>query len=610
MQIRPSIGILTVSLALATVTSAGPVWEEGNKDAGPQLLDARPVSLGYPQSTLGPGGSVTTLVGKTAFPPTPGTCSTGGGPPGLLPGDDPIDLFEVVFPSTTGWTISCDPGWDVELFLFEEYTLGGWSLGYNLIGAADDTPVPGCPWCLDEGASISASQVTVNLSRRHFVAVAGKGAVPGRYVNNIWQPCIINQPTNWTGVLAGGSGRYFEDWEGYVEARGPYEVQVDFAPMYADDCVTATSLLPGLNSFSTVDATNSTTPLPSGCSNLKKDVWFVFVPPCKSGHFLITTCGHAAFDTVLAAYNIHASDCSSIDANTASWCNDDACAGLQSELSFDVQWCDQLLVRVGGYNGASGSGDLELMFVPDFGSDCDCRVPITMGSTPFNNDGPNDTPLSDVDLTGYCNPGPFGTDIIYSAQWFEFTPTQSGTFAVSTCNQASFDTRLAVLTSCDASSVVACNDDGDGCSGYSSYLTFEAECGMTYFIIVGGYSASTPLGSGTLSISTTNGVPCCPSGQVRDCNGNCCPASWVGDGNCDDGSYTWNGVPIYLNCARFGNDGGDCPNPTGDLNADGVVNGADLALMLSSWGTAGADINGDGLTDGNDLTLLLSNWAG
>lgn len=51
-----------------------------------------------------------------------------------------------------------------------------------------------------------------------------------------------------------------------------------------------------------------------------------------------------------------------------------------------------------------------------------------------------------------------------------------------------------------------------------------------------------------------------PSGvAIADCNGNCCPASWVGDGYCDDGTYIYNGVPIFLNFDQYNNDGGDCP---------------------------------------------------
>lgn len=52
-----------------------------------------------------------------------------------------------------------------------------------------------------------------------------------------------------------------------------------------------------------------------------------------------------------------------------------------------------------------------------------------------------------------------------------------------------------------------------------------------------------------------------------------------------------------------------CP---ADLNADGVVNGADLAIMLGAWGPAKgspADLNGDGAVNGADLAILLGDWG-
>ncbi len=57
--------------------------------------------------------------------------------------------------------------------------------------------------------------------------------------------------------------------------------------------------------------------------------------------------------------------------------------------------------------------------------------------------------------------------------------------------------------------------------------------------------------------------------------------------------------------------GFDCePVRPADLNSDGIVNGSDLAVMLSQWGTAGsADITGDGLVGGADLAALLSDWG-
>ena len=57
----------------------------------------------------------------------------------------------------------------------------------------------------------------------------------------------------------------------------------------------------------------------------------------------------------------------------------------------------------------------------------------------------------------------------------------------------------------------------------------------------------------------------------------------------------------------------DLPIP-GDLNNDGLVNGIDLAVILSTWGPCSsgscvADINRDGLVNGADLSILLSNWG-
>lgn len=50
-----------------------------------------------------------------------------------------------------------------------------------------------------------------------------------------------------------------------------------------------------------------------------------------------------------------------------------------------------------------------------------------------------------------------------------------------------------------------------------------------------------------------------------------------------------------------------CP---ADLNGDGLVNGADLGLVLSSWDIGpGGDLDGDGTTGGSDLGILLSAWG-
>jgi len=46
-----------------------------------------------------------------------------------------------------------------------------------------------------------------------------------------------------------------------------------------------------------------------------------------------------------------------------------------------------------------------------------------------------------------------------------------------------------------------------------------------------------------------------------DCYGTPSPENWLGDGYCDDGSYSWGGNPIYFDCEEFGYDLGDCEIP-------------------------------------------------
>jgi uncharacterized membrane protein len=60
-----------------------------------------------------------------------------------------------------------------------------------------------------------------------------------------------------------------------------------------------------------------------------------------------------------------------------------------------------------------------------------------------------------------------------------------------------------------------------------------------------------------------------------------------------------NGVPDSCECVA-------------DLFADGVVDGADLGIVLSQWGLgkgAVADIDRDGSVNGGDLSIILSSWG-
>jgi hypothetical protein len=53
----------------------------------------------------------------------------------------------------------------------------------------------------------------------------------------------------------------------------------------------------------------------------------------------------------------------------------------------------------------------------------------------------------------------------------------------------------------------------------------------------------------------------------------------------------------------------ECPS---DLNADGVIDGADLGVMLLDWGStsSSSDLDGNGIVDGADLGVMLLDWGG
>jgi Ca2+-binding EF-hand superfamily protein len=56
----------------------------------------------------------------------------------------------------------------------------------------------------------------------------------------------------------------------------------------------------------------------------------------------------------------------------------------------------------------------------------------------------------------------------------------------------------------------------------------------------------------------------------------------------------------------------DAPPCPSDLDGNGSVDSADLAQVLSSWGTCGgcaADLDGSGSVDSADLAQVLSSWG-
>ena len=81
---------------------------------------------------------------------------------------------------------------------------------------------------------------------------------------------------------------------------------------------------------------------------------------------------------------------------------------------------------------------------------------------------------------------------------------------VSTCNdgdpetgEADFDTKVAAYEGCECpagnDTLVGCNDDGSGCTDFSTIMEFSAAEGTCYTIRVGGFGGAS--GTGVLAVS-------------------------------------------------------------------------------------------------------------
>ncbi|MFZ9913897.1 MAG: hypothetical protein ACO3IB_00975 [Phycisphaerales bacterium] len=133
------------------------------------------------------------------------------------------------------------------------------------------------------------------------------------------------------------------------------------------------------------------------------------------------------------------------------------------------------------------------------GVNCVCAGAIPMPGDSVSIDTTAAT--RDFNMSGLCDPGPYGDDTIHNYIVFSWVAPESRRYTLSTCDIADYDTRLAVLNSCDGGTVVACNDDQIGtCANFTSRLTFESESGVLYYFLVGGYSEA-DVGTGTMTIA-------------------------------------------------------------------------------------------------------------
>lgn len=342
-----------------------------------------------------------------------------------------------------------------------------------------------------------------------------------------------------------------DDW--FVD---DFLVSADQTPtLENDDCAGAIPV-PVDGAFTTIGATDSGIDDALGCStsagpSVQADIWFEYTAFC-TGTLDISTCGAVDFDCRLSVYLADGGCPSSGDTPFA--CADDTCGTAASISTFAIAG-QSFLIRIGSSDGSTGSGVLTVEcggFPGPPNDECADASSITEGTTSVATLGATS---SGIDSALACSQS--GGPTVDADLWYLFEAPCTGTVDVSFCG-ADFDSRLDIY------------DATAGCptSGDSPYTCADDTCGddpeITGMLAITGQQFLIRIGSR--------------------------------DGSTGSGD-------LVIDCMPFAE---PCPS---DLNGDEQVDGADLGLMLGSWGSGGGDVNGDGTTNGADLGLLLGAWG-
>lgn len=149
--------------------------------------------------------------------------------------------------------------------------------------------------------------------------------------------------------------------------------------------------------------------------------------------------------------------------------------------------------------------------------DCANAIALSCGTTTATD---TSAATLDTDDVLSCGPASAAPNI-----WYTYTGSGSAEdIELSMCNDtgatpgdAAYDSKLYVYSSADGTcatlTCVANNDDGPGCAGFSSILSFTSDGTTTYYIAVSGYNANS--GTGNLSMTCTSAVP--PNVANQDC---------------------------------------------------------------------------------------------
>jgi hypothetical protein len=162
---------------------------------------------------------------------------------------------------------------------------------------------------------------------------------------------------------------------GFNNTTGAFTLRVNMAEPANNACANAIQVGNGSTPFATCGATTDGPNEPGACNffsytQIGNDVWYRYTATC-TGIVTIDLC-NANYDTKMAVYG---ASCPTGSGQLIA-CNDDSC-GLRSEISFAAVQGQSYRIRIGGYNGARGSGTMNIS--------CSPLSWTSMPLPPFNN---------------------------------------------------------------------------------------------------------------------------------------------------------------------------------------------------------------------------------
>jgi hypothetical protein len=238
-------------------------------------------------------------------------------------------------------------------------------------------------------------------------------------------------------------------------------------------------------------------------------LWYSYTTGGLSETLSVDTCnGNTGYDSALEVFDA----CGGASVT----CNDDFC-GLQSTINWAGTANTTYFIRVGGFNGNAGTGELTLTATPNAPTtigqdDCANAALDTIsgdGTWLVDNGGATTGPDGQAEANCYK----FSTTEIQSDVWVLWNPSVNGTVTMDTCaaGGTNTDTKMAAYPgpACPADGTsLDCNDDT---CGLRSTINFAVCCGESYLIQLGSFPGSA---DGTFNLTATqSGTPCNSGGQ-------------------------------------------------------------------------------------------------